>query len=51
MKGVGEPTLEDDFPAGSDVMGSIMRGPKAGERMELALFSRFNAMGSLLRQE
>ena len=45
MKGVGEPTFEHDFPAGSDVMGEIMRGPKAGERMEFELFSRFNAMG------
>ncbi|KAG0643361.1 hypothetical protein HOY80DRAFT_946492 [Tuber brumale] len=44
IKGVGEPTFEDDFPAGSDVMGEIMRGPKAGERMEFELFSRFNAM-------
>ena len=46
MKGVGEPTFEIDFPAGSDVMGEIMRGPKAGERMEFELFNRFNAMGA-----
>jgi len=45
MKGAGEPSFETDFPAGSDVMGEIMRGPKAGERMEFELFSRFNATG------
>ena len=45
MKGVGQPTFEDDFRAGSDVMSSIMRGSKASERMEFELFSRFNAMG------
>jgi len=44
IKGVGEPTFEDDFPPGSDVVGEIMRGPKAGERMEFELFSRLNAM-------
>ena len=44
VKGVGEPTFEHDFPPGSDVMGMIMRGPKAGERIEFELFSRFNAM-------
>jgi len=45
LKGAGEPSFETDFPASSDVMGEIMRGPKAGERMEFELFSRFNAMG------
>ncbi|KAG0638810.1 hypothetical protein HOY80DRAFT_1137223 [Tuber brumale] len=44
MKGAGEPSFETDFPAGSDMMGEIMRGPKAGERMEFELFSRFNAI-------
>jgi len=45
LKGAGEPCFDTDFPHGSDVMGEIMRGPKAGERMEFELFTRFNAMG------
>ncbi|KAG0134057.1 hypothetical protein HOY82DRAFT_482005 [Tuber indicum] len=45
LKGAGEPWFEIDFPPGSDVMGEIMRGPKAGERLEFELFTRFNAMG------
>ena len=40
MKGAGEPIFEDDFPPGSDMMGQILRGPKAAERMEFELFSR-----------
>ncbi|KAG0633826.1 hypothetical protein HOY80DRAFT_989743 [Tuber brumale] len=43
MKGAGEPCFENDFPPGTDMMGEIMSGPKAGERMEFELFSRFNA--------
>ena len=34
MKGTGEPIFEHDFPPGSDMVGSVLRGPKAGERME-----------------
>ncbi|KAK3308989.1 uncharacterized protein B0T15DRAFT_509390 [Chaetomium strumarium] len=30
----------DDFPPGSDIMGEIMAGPKAAERMEFELFDR-----------
>ncbi|KAG0643605.1 HNH endonuclease-domain-containing protein [Tuber brumale] len=45
MKGAGEPCFETDFPPGTDMMGEIMNGPKAGERMEFELFSRFNAAG------
>ncbi|KAG0639261.1 hypothetical protein HOY80DRAFT_1016005 [Tuber brumale] len=44
LKGAGEPTFEADFPSGSDMIGEIMRGPKAGERMEFELFTRFNAI-------
>ena len=44
VKGLGEPYLENDFPPGSDIMTEIMSGPKAEERMEFELFSRFNAM-------
>ena len=40
MKGVGEPVFECDFPPGSDMMGEIMNGPMAAERMEFELFSR-----------
>ena len=43
MKGSGEPCFENDFPPGSDMIGEIMNGPKAAERMEFELFSRLNA--------
>lgn len=40
MKGAGEPLFECDFSPGSDMVGEIMSGPKAAERMEFELFSR-----------
>lgn len=40
MRGAGEPLYEHDFPPGSDMMGEIMAGPKAAERMEFELFDR-----------
>ena len=40
MKGAGESIYEHDFPPGSDMMGEILKGPKAAERMEFELFSR-----------
>ncbi|KAF4627753.1 hypothetical protein G7Y89_g10400 [Cudoniella acicularis] len=40
MKGAGEPIFEHDFPPGSDIVGSILEGPKAAKRMEFELFSR-----------
>ena len=40
MRGEGEPVFECDFPHGSDIVGEIMSGPKAGERMEFELFTR-----------
>lgn len=40
MKGAGEPTFELDFSPGSDIIGSILKAPKAAERMEFELFSR-----------
>jgi len=40
MRGAGEPAFECDFPPGSDMVGEIMSGPRAGERMEFELFSR-----------
>ena len=40
MKGEGEPVLEFDFSPGSDMVGEIMKGPNAAERMEVELFSR-----------
>ena len=42
-KGAGEPVFEDDFPPGPDIMGQILRGPKAAERMEFELFNRLGA--------
>ena len=40
MKGAGEPVFEHDFPPGSDIVGHILIGPKAAERMEAELFGR-----------
>lgn len=40
MKGTGELIWEHDFPEGTDIMGEILEGPLAAERMELELFSR-----------
>ncbi len=40
MRGAGEPVFEDDFPPGSDMMGQILAGPKAAQRMEFELFDR-----------
>jgi hypothetical protein len=40
MRGAGEPTFELDFPPGSDMIGSIIKGPRAAERMEFELFTR-----------
>lgn len=43
MRGAGEPRFEHDFPPGSDVVGDILYGPKAAERMEFELFTRLAA--------
>jgi hypothetical protein len=40
MKGAGEPMFEHDMPPGSDIMGDIITGPKAAERMQFELFMR-----------
>ena len=40
MRGEGEPVFEHDFPPGSDMIGDIINGPKAKEKMEAELFSR-----------
>ncbi|KAH8154385.1 uncharacterized protein LAJ45_00912 [Morchella importuna] len=40
VRSVGEPIFEVDFPPGSDMIGEILSGPKAGERMQYELFSR-----------
>jgi len=40
MRGAGEPQFEHDFPPGSDMIGSILEGPKAAERMQFELFNR-----------
>jgi len=43
MRGAGEPIFECDFPPGSDMVGEIMSGPRAAERMEFELFGRLAA--------
>ncbi|KAF1808661.1 hypothetical protein P152DRAFT_462221 [Eremomyces bilateralis CBS 781.70] len=43
MRGAGEPQFEHDFPPGSDMVGDILNGPKAAERMEFELFNRLAA--------
>jgi hypothetical protein len=40
MRGAGEPIFEHDFPPGSVIVGGILSGPKAAERLEFELFSR-----------
>ncbi|KAF2183590.1 hypothetical protein K469DRAFT_667810 [Zopfia rhizophila CBS 207.26] len=47
MRGAGEPIFEHDFPPGSDIVGDILHGPKAAERMEYELFSRLGAQVEL----
>lgn len=49
MKGAGEGFFEMDFLPGSDMMGQIMNGPRAAERMEFELFTRINAQGTRSR--
>ncbi|KAI9812819.1 MAG: hypothetical protein M1832_000335 [Thelocarpon impressellum] len=44
MRGAGELAWEHDFPPGSDVMGEILAGPKAAERVELELADRLRAV-------
>ena len=48
MKGAGEPVFEYDFPPGSDMVGSILKGPKAAERMEFQLFDRLATQSDLV---
>ncbi|KAF8416257.1 HNH endonuclease-domain-containing protein [Tirmania nivea] len=43
MRGAGEPVFEVDFPPGLDMMGEIMSGPMAAERMEFELCSRLES--------
>ena len=43
MRGAGEPIFEHDFPPGSDMMGQILKGPRAADRMEFELFGRLAA--------
>ncbi|EFW99391.1 hypothetical protein CMQ_7759 [Grosmannia clavigera kw1407] len=47
MRGAGEPIFENDFPSYSDMMGEIMEGPKAAQRMEFELFNRLGAFYDL----
>jgi len=43
MRGAGEPVFEHDLPPGSDIIGSILRAPRAAERMQFELFTRLGA--------
>ncbi|RPB03499.1 hypothetical protein L873DRAFT_1841125 [Choiromyces venosus 120613-1] len=45
MRGVGEPTIEHDFPSGTDTMTEIREGPYAQERLEMEFASRLRAVG------
>jgi len=47
MRGAGEAWFECDFPPGSDIMGDILNGPMAAERMEYELFSRVASRSKL----
>ncbi|KAK9335642.1 hypothetical protein V1521DRAFT_463486 [Lipomyces starkeyi] len=47
MKGNFEPIFESDFPDESDMMGEILSGPRAAERMEAELFSRLNSISPI----
>ena len=40
MRGAGEPTFENDFPPGTDMMKAIREGPYSKERFELELVAR-----------
>ncbi|KAJ8101643.1 hypothetical protein POJ06DRAFT_194449 [Lipomyces tetrasporus] len=51
MRGAGEPTLETDFPPGTDMMGEILNGPKAAKRMEAELFSRLHGYSTTVAVE
>lgn len=50
MRGAGEPTFEHDFPPGSDIMGDIIHGAKAAERMEFEIFSRLAVHTEILSE-
>lgn len=39
-RAAGEPIWDFDFPPGSDMIGEILRGPMAAERMEAELYGR-----------
>ena len=34
-----EPVFEHDFPPGSDMISSILKGPKAAQRIEFGVFN------------
>lgn len=43
MKGAGQNSWETGFEDGTDVIGEILEGPDAAERMEAELFTRLGA--------
>lgn len=44
LRGEGKPVFEQDFPPGSDMIGEILEGPRAADRMEFELFSRLSGL-------
>lgn len=40
VRGGGEPVFEHDFPPGTDMIGEILQGPYAKERLELEVAAR-----------
>ena len=51
MRGAGVPVFEHDYPPGSDIVGDILSGPMAAERMEFELFNRLAAQVEFEKQE
>ncbi|KAL1852579.1 hypothetical protein Plec18170_005710 [Paecilomyces lecythidis] len=51
MKGAGEPVWEHDFPPGSDMVGEILQGPAAAQRMEAELFQRLQGYDGAISEE
>ena len=45
------PVFEHDYPPGSDIVGDILSGPMAAERMEFELFNRLAAQVEFEKQE
>ena len=44
VRGAGEPVFEVTSPPGTDMMGEILRGPYAKERLELEMTARLKGL-------